>query len=577
MIPIEEIKSRIDLVEFINSYVRLQKAGVNFRANCPFHNEKSPSFYVSPPRQIWHCFGCGKGGDAFKFLMEIEGHDFPEALRLLADRAGVKLQREDPVLRSERNKLYDICEAAAKIFEKSFSLTPAVRQYIKGRGVQEESLKEFRVGFAPDRWDFLLNNLKTLGFREQEIEKAGLAIRSDEGSYYDRFRGRLTFPVTDAGGKVVGFGGRIFESESKSKEKEAKEAKYINTPNTLVYDKSRVLYGFDKAKHEIRTRGQVVVVEGYMDCLMSHQAGVKNTIAVSGTALTQDQLKILRRLAEKLISSFDTDAAGESATRRSLMLASEFGFECRVAQISSGKDPADAVRDNPAAWRSAVEGAVSVIDFFFSKALERFSASTPDGKKNIAGFVLPWIARLENEIERTHWIQELSKKIGVGEEIVSRELKKLAVENKGEISEIGEKNNLPTRKELLEERFLALLPTVATVPQNFHTFSPHLAFSSSMHDNIFRALTGDTGADQQVIANNLEILKFKGEVLLQSLPDPLQEFLLCKRELEKECVREKLLKLGDEISKLEKEGRTDGLQKLLQDFNFLSSELKIIS
>src|SRR3989338_921853 len=230
--PIEEIKARLNIVDVIQGYIRLQKAGINYKANCPFHSEKTPSFFISPTRQIWHCFGCGKGGDHFKFVMEIEGHDFPEALRLLAQRTGVVLKREDPSIRSERNRLYDVCEAATNIFERSLTLTPSAKAYLKKRELQDQTIQDFRIGFAPQSWDFLLKALSAKGFKKEEVEKTGLAIKSeDNASWYDRFRSRIMFPIMDGSGRVVGFSGRIFEPEAGSQKPEATriEAKYVNT------------------------------------------------------------------------------------------------------------------------------------------------------------------------------------------------------------------------------------------------------------------------------------------------------------------------------------------------------------
>lgn len=603
--PIEEIKSRIDLVEFIQTYLRLQKAGVNFKANCPFHGEKTPSFFVSPSRQIWHCFGCSRGGDAFKFLMEIEGYDFPEALRFLAERAGIELKRENPAIRSERNRLYDICEEAARTFEKNFSITPAVKSYMRSRGVKDDTLLEFRVGFAPRQWDFLLKALAAKGFKTEEIEKAGLVLKGEGGSWHDRFRGRIMFPISDANGRVIGFGGRIFEEGSSFKVQDSnKEAKYINTPNTLIYNKSRVLYGFDKAKHQIRTANRAVVVEGYMDCLMSHQAGVKNAIAVSGTVLTLEQLKTIRRIADTLVSSFDTDSAGESATGRSLRIALDAGFECRIAVIPSGKagsrisaetgldspsgesaeislpakDPADAVKENPAEWIKSISEAPSVTEFYFAKAFGKFDPKTAQGKKDIAAMLLPWIANTGNEIEKSHWIRALAERMAVSEDSIWKELGK----GKGETREIAGGFSdpiaaLPRRRDLLEERLLALLPFAGPEARE-QGLSGHLAFVSDTRTRIFALLSADPGqATTPELAKEIEMLRFKGEILLQTLPDAAHEFLLCRQELEKECIREELMRLGYEIGQIEREGGRDAVVPLLQNFRALSEKLKNFS
>lgn len=582
---VEEIKSRLDIVEFIQGYLRLQKAGINFRANCPFHGEKTPSFFVTPTRQIWHCFGCGKGGDIFSFAMEIEGIDFSEALKLLATRAGVILAREDPALRSERNRLYDINEAATLIFQYVFSRTPAVQEYAAKRGLTEDTIKKFRIGFCPQSWDFLLKDLLKKGFTKEEIERAGLIIKSPDGSsWYDRFRSRIIFPITDFNGRVIGFGGRIFTDPAQtSANKDKTEAKYINTPQTMIYDKSSVLYGFDKAKQEIRAKNNVVVVEGYMDCVMSHQAGVIHTIAVSGTALTHQQLKSLRRLCETIICSFDTDVAGESATRRSLALASEFDFERRVVTIPSGKDPADTILENPLLWQDAIIHAQPVVDFYMAKAFGRYDPRTPDGKKAIANIVLPFVDDLSDAIQRGHWIKELAARFEVSEEAILKELERRRRD--GQESYVH--NDTPAfippteingRRERLEERFLAFLSLMPEIERKIELRNDIINFRSSVNQNLFSMLTTPkVNHSSESLLSEIEMLMFKNEVLMENVRDIKEEFAVCKREFEKECIKEKLVELGDHIQHKEQEGAHDEVAKLLQDFRTFSEKLKLIS
>lgn len=601
---IEEIKGRIDLVELIQSYLRVHKAGANYKAVCPFHTEKTPSFFISPSRQIWHCFGCGAGGDAFKFVMELEGLDFPEALKMLAQRAGVVLRREDPNLRSEKNRLYEICEEATQIFEKNLTLTPAVRNYLKKRGVTDESIKDFRMGFAPQSWDFLLKTLLAKGFKKEEVEKAGLAVKSeDKSSWYDRFRSRIMFPIFDANSRVIGFGGRIFETGAQKKD----EAKYVNTPATPIYDKSSVLYGFDKAKNEIRNKNQVVVVEGYMDCLMSQQAGVKNTIAVSGTALTPQQLTILRRLCNTLVSSFDTDAAGETATKRSLALASQFEFERKIAAIPTGKpggttltaakggteenvkvdipgkDPADIVLINPELWIKAVAEAKPVVEYFFEKAFREKNPNHVNGKKEISAILLPYLAELSNEIEKSHWAGELSRRLEVSEESIWKELRRGAIRAGSEYiytSPAPEKATkaIPTRRDLLEERLLTLYPIVQPEIRQKEFENHYLKFSSVLNEELFNFL--QSGNEPLPLAphlkERLQLLKFKGEILAQMTKDLEKDFISSKRELEKICLKEDLTHLGRKIETAEKSGAQTEVAALLQNFRELSNRLKNI-
>ena len=586
--PVEEIKSRLDIVEFIQGYVRLQKAGVNFRANCPFHGEKTPSFYVTPSRQIWHCFGCGKGGDVFQFLMDIEGQDFPEALKVLATRAGVELTREDPRIRSERNRLYDINEEAAKIFQTCFAALPQAKEYAAKRGLTAETVEKFRIGFAPQSWDFLLSALMKKGFTKDEAERAGLAIKNQEkASHYDRFRSRIMFPITDSAGRVIGFGGRIVDffpdGKAPASSSDRTEAKYINTPQTMIYDKSAVLYAFDKAKHEIRTQDKVVLVEGYMDTVMSHQAGVTNTVAVSGTALTSRQLQMLKRLCNTMICSFDTDAAGESATRRSLALASEFDFERKVAHIHTGKDPADAVLENPKLWAEAVENAKPVVDFYMDKAFTDYSPATADGKKAIAAMVLPFVADLFDAIQRDHWIKELAAKLDVGEASIRAELER----RRGAEAPISQNtqprtvSDLPLhvsgRRERLEEKFLTLFAMIPPELRIRETASHHIVFRSAENQNIFAMITAGSKESPSEGMQDLEMFTFKSEILVKDIKDTTEEFLICKRELEKECVKESLREHQQKIIQQEKEGNQEAIATLLGEVNDLHKILKQLS
>ena len=592
--PTEEIKARLDIVEFIQSYVRLEKAGINFKACCPFHTEKTPSFFVSPSRQTWHCFGgCGEGGDIFKFVMKREGLEFPEALRLLGSRAGVEITRENPLLRSARNRLYDVCETAAKIYERALLTTPAPKEYLKARGIKEETVRAFRIGYAPDEWDFILRELARKGFAAEDAEHAGLALRAAGTSRrHDRFRGRIMFPIADANGRVIGFGGRIFE-ETRDKRQETRSssvvshvaeghvAKYINTPQTLIYDKSRVLYGFDKAKQEIRVKNRAVVVEGYMDCVMSHQAGVTHTIAVSGTAFTSQQLKVLRRLCDTLVSSFDADAAGESATRRSLALAAQFDFTRLIAAIPSGKDPADTVKEDAASWRAAVEDAKPMVAFYFDRALGREHPETAEGKKKISSVLLPFVAELSDEIEKAHWIAELARKLDVPEEAVRKDLSRKAfaesvrMSPRGDSSD-GEQAAVPSRRMMLEDRLVALL-AAAGDEVRASVSSEEILFASDMNGRLFEVLSRgihDSGID---LATHLEDLRFKGEMLSSQIPDMRSEILLCVRELKKLSLREQLQTLGAEIERKERIGDHEGAAVLLKDHRMHSERLRLLA
>src|SRR3990167_3451002 len=354
---VSKIKERLNVVDVISGYLKVQKAGANFKAQCPFHNEKTPSFFISPERQIWHCFGCQKGGDIFTFVKQMEGVEFPEALRILAARAGIELEEFDSTIKDSKDRLYQICEASARFFEKQLSHSGTGQravEYLKSRGLEGATMAKFRLGFAPGAWDSLSGYLRNSGFTEKEIVDAGMVIKRESEGIYDRFRLRIMFPISYVNGRVVGFTGRILEGDEK-------EAKYINTPQTLIYDKSRILYGLEHSRGDIRKKDKCLLVEGNMDVVMSHQAGVTNVVASSGTALTPMHLAILKRYTDNLDFCFDTDSAGAMATKRGIGMALGQNFSVRAVSIDDKdcKDPADYVQkygNNPSTHSTNAQG-----------------------------------------------------------------------------------------------------------------------------------------------------------------------------------------------------------------------------
>lgn len=574
--PIEEIKSRIDIVELVGGYVKLSRGGSNFKALCPFHTEKTPSFNVSPTRQIWHCFGCGIGGDHFKFVMQIEGLDFPEALRMLAKRAGVELKREDPRIRSEKNRLYDLLEDAAVYFQKNLETVSSVKAYLKKRGILDKTASDFRVGFSFDSWDGLIKYLVKKGYKESEVEKAGLAVLSENGSRYDRFRSRIMFPITDGNGRVVGFGGRIFEMLGAAKSAGAEDAaKYINTPQTLVYDKSRVLYAFDLAKESIRKKNACVIVEGYMDAVMSHQAGVVNAVAVSGTALTIQQLKTIRRLADTLISSFDRDSAGEAATKRSLDLAAEFDFERKAALLPKGiKDPADLVLIDPAAWINAVDNALPVVEFYLNESLAKHSAESAAGVKAIAKEVLPEIATLSNEMEKAHWVVKLAKALAISEEAVWQELGRLGKTEKEAIVAAVEAPAIflaKSRKEELEELSLGAISIFSNLVTDFSDRIEFL-FSRAIHRDIFKSILAGSKIPLE-LAEYANHLIFRVEAFLEPTENKEHAARSLLKELQAECLKEKRDAITRKIIDAEQIGDDTLVAELAGEYKLVCNEL----
>jgi len=581
--PVDEIKSRLDIVEVIGGYIKLQKAGANYRAVCPFHSEKKPSFFVSPDRQIWHCFGgCSKGGDVFKFVMEIESIDFGDALRLLAKKAGVELKgQSSPEYKkwqTERQRLFEVCELATKFFEtqlESSKTGKEAKKYFLDRGINEESIKKWRLGYAPDTWQGLSDFLQSRNYRPQEIKNAGLGLSSEKGSFYDRFRGRIIFPVFDLNSQVVGFGGRIF------KNKDSKEvAKYVNTPQTLIYDKSRILYGIDKAKIEIRKKDSCILVEGYTDLIMVSQAGFENVVATSGTALTPFQLNILKRYSDNLLTAFDMDLAGSAATKRGIDLAQSYDFNIKVITMPQGLDPADLILKNPKEWQERVNDAKSIMDFYFESAFNQFDKSSAEGKKEIVKFILPLIKKIPNRIIQSHWLSDLSKKLQIKEEVIEAEMRKIKVSD-SEIMEPKKKTEIITpksRKELLEER-LALL--IIKSPELIKIVEEEkLEKVSEPIKNILiqiKTKLKEGGRINTDFFNKEDIdtfnkLALKSEIEEVEEKEMESELYYCLREILMIEIKNRLDQISWEIKKAEEEKDSKKIEELTKKFNKLVQE-----
>lgn len=437
----DEIKSKLDIVEVIREYIPLKAAGLNFRATCPFHREKTPSFMVSPEKQIWHCFGCGKGGDIFSFVMEIEGLTFIEVLRLLAKKAGVVLKRADPVLASKRNVLLDIVELSAKFYHKVLldgPIAAAAREYLKQRGLTDETIEAWQIGYSPDSWDSLNNFLKGKGFGENEIFLAGLSVKKDlsagsgRAGFYDRFRGRIMFPINDINGNAVGFSARV----SPEKEATEKMGKYINSPATMIYEKSKILFGLDKAKMSIKTEDAAILVEGQMDAITAQQNGFTNVIASSGTALTAEQVNLIKRYTNNLFLSFDTDEAGDLAARRGIDTAMRAEMQIKVIEVKNGKDPDECIRNNPDGWRQAVAVAKPVMQYYFDKVFSKFNKNDYEGQRQSVNILLPVISKFGSKIEQDYWLKKLSQEIDARENLLREKL--------NEILRLAEKKQKPS-------------------------------------------------------------------------------------------------------------------------------------
>jgi DNA primase len=439
----EDIKSRLNIVDIVGQYVKLQKAGSAWKANCPFHQEKTPSFNVNEERNMWHCFGCGKGGDVFAFIMEIEGLEFREALKLLAEKAGVELPEYHGGGRpagETKDRGLEILELATKFYEKQLWESERGKKmlaYLHERGLTDESVRTYRLGYAPDGWRFMLEFLMKRGYTAEEIERCGLAIRksssesktplrpaggytqkSETSGFYDRFRDRIMFPIGDVLGRTIGYSARVAPGGDET------QAKYINTPETPLYHKSRALYGLSNAKQSIKETGRTILVEGNMDVIALYQAGLTNAVAVSGTALTVEQLGILKRYCRRLALFFDMDKAGQAAAWKSAIAAFALDFSVEAIALTSGKDAADMNREDPELLRNAVAEAKPAMRYFLDTLLLRPDSETQEGKRTIVERYAELLAATLNELDRAHWTKELASAIGAEPHVVQATVEK---------------------------------------------------------------------------------------------------------------------------------------------------------
>lgn len=567
---VDEIKNRLDVTDIIRGYMKIEKSGANLRGLCPFHKEKTPSFFVSPSRQLWKCFGCGVGGDMFTFVEQIDGVDFKEALQILADRAGVQLKSYDPKVRSEKSRVYEICENACQFFEKQLAVTSLGqegKQYLFDRGINEESIKKFRLGFAPNTRAALYDYLRGQGYSPSEVFKSGVALQTGG----DRFRGRIIFPIFDYNSQVIGFGGRIFFAKNQIPDKNL--AKYINTPQTILYDKSRVLYGLDQAKGKIREEGCCILMEGYTDVIMAHQSGSENAVGVSGTALTEQQLDLVHRYTENIMTSFDMDIAGDNATKRGIEIAQQKGFNIKVILLPEGKDPAELIQKDAGAWKKSVGKAFSIGDFYFYTALARFDKKIPEGQKNIAKIVLPMIKHIPTQIEQSFWVQKLATEFSCAENVIWNDLAKIFTPSKSSDAPLhNTKNSAPItpkgRRDLLYERLLILLAREKKLgdlmPKNDLSL---LASSHPLAGIIIKTCRQESlcVGEQKL----LESLLFADEIfpVTASPDDCASEFKMCLENIRELEFKEKLIGLQYELRKNPDD------QVLLEKFQKISIKL----
>ena len=515
---IDEIKGRLDIVDIVSDYATLQKSGRNFKAICPFHTEKTPSFFVFPERGTWHCFGsCGTGGDIFSFIMKQEGIDFGAALRILAERAGVTLvsKQEERYVDKETEKLYLINAAAAQYFHHLLLNAKAAEiasSYLSERGISKEIIDIFELGFSPNSWDALCQHLKSRGYESDTMVSAGLSIAKEGGGFRDLFRNRLMIPIRNEDGKVVGFGARALDNTT---------PKYLNSPQTAIFNKSSLLYGLDRAKEAIREQGLAIIVEGYMDVLTAHQHSMANVVAPMGTSLTHKHMEIIKRLTRNLALALDADAAGEQATLRGLEVArqafservdrrekrwlegdSKMEGKVKVIFMPQGKDPDEVIRESTEEWQRMVSEASTVMDYFFNAVISKLDMSSASGKLEAKNQLLLFILETADEAEKDIYLKRLSELTGIDEKTLVGEAARLKP-TKREIAKAAiplPSTHAPSHP--LDEYCLALLLQHPELRDQGIAIPPHY-FEGTENRELFLAWLNNTDAEN--IRHSLDI------------------------------------------------------------------------
>jgi DNA primase len=569
---VDTIKERLDIVEVVSGYVKLEKAGASYKGRCPFHNEKTGSFFVSPERQNYYCFGCGAKGDIFTIVEELEGLDFKAALRLLGERAGVAIEYErgeSAVERSEKDKIFDALEEATMFFENNLKNSTEAHEYLLQRGLTKETITSWRLGYAPNDWRTLSSHLQKLGYSKDILLKAGLIKQPEEKTNepYDVFRDRLMFPLSDSGGRVIAFSGRALQPDA--------QAKYLNTPETVLFNKSEVLYGLHKAKEEIRKKNFTVLVEGQLDLVLSHQAGVKNTVASSGTAFTRAHLERLRKLSSRVLLAFDADVAGEKASEKSTLLGLSLGMEVKIARLPEGQDPADLIRISPDSWKDVLRQAQHAIEDLIGRILSKEKDQRKAGKA-IEKQILPLLTLLESSIERAHFINLISKRSGIREEVLWDDLRRtppiiLDTHGSGEQKEAQVEPQevlLYNRRAFLERKLIGIVVWQKTLPQSsIDIASLETSFRKLIGDEYFLSLLNH-------LENEREALLFEAESYYRNPPILSADIPELLRYLEKEILREDLLKEMRELALSEGNKNDEKVREIGQRIQIIHKRMR---
>lgn len=576
MDDVAEVKSKSDIVAVIGESIRLAKAGRNFKGLCPFHEERTPSFMVSPELQIFKCFGCGESGDVFTFLQKHEGMDFYEALKYLADKVGVKLKPRRGEVSSIKTQVIEANELAAKLYH--YILTkhplgkPGLAYLTKKRGLSTKTIESFKLGFAPKNPSLLFNALVKRKIKPDILETAGLVFKT-QGRYIDRFRERIIFPILSARGETIALAGRILPQYDTGR-----VGKYINSPETPVYHKSESLFGFNVTKDKIRATRTAVVVEGELDFLSPWQHGVENIVAIKGTALTESHVRILSRFADTLIMALDADFAGDAAAIRGLLLAQNAGLEVKVVNMGAFKDPDEFARAEPENFKKAVKNAVDAWEFVINVAAKRFDLDTGSGKARASRQIIPTLSSIRDNIVRAHYVQRAAQILGVPLEAVAREVEKRETQEKTAESVVLSEEK-KSRREILEERYLTLAlqePELLSENPKDLLLSP---LNLKLANEIAKFAKGKKELDIAKLGASLppELKEGLAALVMNEETQNPKEAQMLKRELKELVLREKLAKLTRDIATLEGKGEEAALAEVKQEFQKLSHELAQIT
>jgi len=582
------IKEKLNIVDLISEYLTLKKSGANFKANCPFHQEKTASFIVSPERGIWHCFGCQAGGDIYKFLMEKEGLEFKEALEILAKKAGVPLRKTN-IQKDSKDRLFEINLKAQEFFHYiliKHTLGKKALEYLKDRGINTASIEEFGLGYAPSSWESLTKFLLKRGFTINEIITSGLGVTS-RASCYDRFRGRITFPLFDSRDRLLGFSGRVLGNQ---------EPKYINSPQSPIFDKSRFLFGINLAKGEIREKKEAILVEGEMDMIMSFQFGFKNVVASKGTALTEGQIELIKKFSQNLSLCFDMDLAGDSASRRGIEIADKAGLNIKVISVEGGKDPAEALKIDPRLWQNAIASAVPIYDYYLTSTAKRFDVKDPAQLKQIGLELIPVWAKITDDLVREHYIQKLTAFLQTDDKVIRQAISKLQKGGQQHYVDLLKESKQDdvvsprSRRELLEEYLIALLLHIPDDSNYVPSFPESLFIAESWRqiyvllvlylDSIsFKSRAFNINEFIQTLSK--EMLPEIDRLYLTEIDSKLsdkqsweKEVVRVISELKKALIKASLEKLSFEIKNAQSFGRMEILEGLSRRFRDLSVRLK---